>query len=177
MNLENSAQVQLTLLDMEARIQNPPATWQMRINGRTPLDRTEQVYGKRRQQVRDQQRAGYQRVLEAAVEKCNTGIRDVQSIDKEIQALRRALRNDPSQAAEIQKWVSRAVHELDRIATSVQTVQDDEQAAMEVIDQDPAEWEASLIERFPGRANGLPVFTEGWLRGEKDAPDPLGGER
>lgn len=163
-----------TLRRFAAYRENPPEGAERRINGRTPLQRIEAVDDRRRQGIREHQRAGYDRLRERAVGEVQGDEEELREVLKALQGMRADL--VAGRVGDIDKFMTDIADSFQVVRTVVAEldgIDTDAEAAAEHIDMDPADYEESLLKRFPAYADSLPVLTEAYLLGEEGALDPL----
>ncbi len=160
---------------LENYTSNPPPEAQQRVNGDTPLGRVERLRERWERQERAKQIERYNALHERTEAEVEDADETLDLIPEKVASWVAAMEAgtlDPEQ-------VMRNIAELAPVITAIQetyaNAQRDAEEATAMIDTDPATDAKQRAERFPSLRRSGPYVTEAWLRGDPNAPDPLGG--
>lgn len=164
---------QLTLGAMSAYDESPPAAAQVKVNGRTPAQRMASLRQRRRAAIRRQQLDRREAVRNGAIERIEDADDTLDVLEERIDAWLTDMRSGALDPSDMLNRIGGCAPVVSAVRDSYKSVGRDRDAADAMIDTDPAEYEAELLQRFPLLQQSLPVVTEAWLRGEPGAADPL----
>ena len=168
--------VPMSLLQMADWLNNPPADALRKRQGRSPEQRMQALYDRARKAKRRVMVERYDNLRTKSGQTATATAKTLDDLAKQIDAALNAMKQGTVTPDEVMALCADGIKQSNRINSVVDELERDDEAATSMIDMDPADYEAMLIERFPQAAKGLPVITEDFLLGEDDR-DPLGEDQ
>ncbi len=162
---------------IEGYCESPPAPAQFKVNGSTAAERMARLGKRARSAMRAKQMDRYSALLDAAGEVTDDADEALDLLSERVTAWTRDMRSGQLDPDEVLQNIAECPAVLAWVTKSYASVAGDADAAMAMINMDPADYQTSLLERFPALEQSLPVVTEAWLRGDPGAQDPLADPR
>ena len=165
----------LTLSGLDAWLANPPDGAERRINGRSPYDRMKDLRDRMARAERDRQHSNYTAKLDDSTDLLSGVGLVLDEIAEEVEAALVAMRTT-GDAKPLKQLVRTRGGHLNRLLSALDGIDEDAEAAGQMIDTAPAVVARSRGERFPSVGEPVAHVTEAFLRGEGSS-DPLVGAR
>lgn len=156
--------------DVRHLTENPNnSQWLVPVKGRTPIDRAKDFEQQYSAHWRRKQVDGYTTVCNRANEAVEDSEEVLREAIKATKQSRRDLKRGTLNPADVvTRIVPESMRGADEFLRDIEIIERDKEAATAMVDLDPADYQETVLERFPSMP--LPTLTEEYLLGQADSP-------
>jgi hypothetical protein len=173
MKSEGDNGLPMSISAMREFCENPPVGAEQTVGGVKPVKRMKALMQRAEEAERQKMLDRYNGLHTSTTDKVEDADETLDLVEERIDGWLKQMkagRLDPDKVIDNVRLLPEV---LTAIAETYDAAKDDAEAAYAFIDQDPADFQADQLKRFPALEKSLPMVTEGFLRGASDAPDPL----